>query len=85
MARQNADVRTQPVLDAIIDPISDLSSLAAQWAVECIADHSSLARDGWVLTGVRIVLATVVFFAIAVGVPVLLVGVLWWLALTLLF
>lgn len=73
------------MLDAIIDPISDLSTLAAQSAVEWIADHSSLARDGWTLTAIRITLAAVVFLAIAVGVPVLIVGVLWWLASSLLF
>ena len=73
------------MLDAIIDPISDLSTLTAQSAVEWIADHSSLAKDGWALTSIRVVVAAVVFLAIAVGVPVVLVGVLWWLALTLLF
>jgi hypothetical protein len=73
------------VLDPIIDAISDLSTLAAQSAVEWIAGHSSLARDGWGLTGVRVVVAAVVFLAIAVGIPILLIGVLWWLAVTLLF
>jgi hypothetical protein len=73
------------MLDAIIEPISDLSTVAAQSMVEWIADHSSLARDGWALAAVRIVVAAFVFLAIAVGVPVLLIGVLWWLAMTLLF
>ena len=73
------------MLDAIIEPISALSTVAAQSAVEWIADHSSLARDGWPITVVRIVVAAAVFLAIAVGVPVLVIGVLWWLALTLLF
>ena len=73
------------MLDAIIEPISDLSTVAAHSVVEWIADHSSLARDGWVITGVRIVVAVFVFLAIAVGVPALLIGVLWWLTLTLLF
>jgi hypothetical protein len=73
------------VLDAIIDPISEISMLAAQSAVEWIADHSSLARNGWVLSGVRVTAAVVVFLIIAVGVPLILVGLLWWLALELLF
>ena len=78
-------VRAQPMLDAIIEPISDISTVAAQSVVEWIADHSFIARDGWAITVVRIVVAGAVFLAIAVGVPVLLIGVLWWLALTLLF
>jgi len=73
------------LLDAIIEPISDLSTIAAQGAVEWIADHSSLARDGWALTGLRVVVATLVFLAIAVGVPLLIIAGLWWLALKLLF
>jgi hypothetical protein len=73
------------LLDAIIEPISDISTIAAQAAVEWIADHSSLARDGWVITGIRFVVATFVFLAIAVGVPVLIIAVLCWLALKLLF
>jgi hypothetical protein len=73
------------MLDAIIEPISAFSTVAAQAAVEWIADHSSLAEDGWAITGVRLVVSVFVFLAIAVGVPALLIGVLWWLALTLLF
>ena len=48
------------ILDAIIAPISDLSTLAAQAAVERIAERSSLARDGWALTGIRVLVACVV-------------------------
>jgi hypothetical protein len=73
------------LLDAIIEPISDLSTIAAQSVVEWIAEHSSLARDGWAITGIRIVVAAFVFLAIAVGVPVLIIAVLWWLTLKLLF
>lgn len=73
------------LLDAIIEPISDLSTIAAQAAVEWIADHSSLARDGWVVVGIRIVVATFVFIALAVGIPVLIIAALWWLAVQLLF
>ena len=73
------------LLDAIIEPISDLSTIIAQGAVGWIADHSSLARDGWALTGIRVIVATFVFLAIAVGVPVLIIAGLWWLALQLLF
>lgn len=71
--------------DAVIEPISDLSTIAAQAAVEWIADHSSLARDGWVLTAIRVVVATFVFLAIAAGVPVMIIAGLWWLGLKLLF
>jgi len=73
------------LLDAIIEPISDFSTIAAQGAVEWIADHSSLARDGWALTGIRVVVAAFVFLAIAVGMPVLIIAGLWWVALKLLF
>ena len=73
------------LLDAVIEPISDLSTIAAQGTVAWIAERSSLARDGWTLTGIRVVVATFVFLAIAVGVPVLIIAALWWLALTLLF
>ena len=73
------------LLDAIIEPISDLSTIAAQGAVEWIADHSSLARDGWALTGIRVLVAAFVFSAIAVGVPVLIIAGLWWLAFKILF
>jgi hypothetical protein len=72
------------LLDSIIEPLSDLSTLAAQTAVEYIADHSSLARDGWIITGIRIVVATVVFLAISVGTLVLVLALLWWLAFRLL-
>jgi hypothetical protein len=73
------------LLDAIIEPVSDLSTNAAQGAVEWLADHSSLARDGWTLTGIRVVVAAFVFVAIAVGVPVLIIAGLWWLAFKILF
>ena len=73
------------MLDAIIEPISDLSTVAAQAVVEWIADHSSIAREGWVMTGIRIVVAAMVFLTIAVGVPAVIIAALWWLALTLLF
>jgi hypothetical protein len=73
------------LLDAVIEPISDLSTIAAQAAVAWIADCSSLARDGWTLTSIRVLVATFVFLAIAVGIPVLIIAALWWLALTLLF
>lgn len=73
------------MLDALIEPISDLSTIAAQAVVEWIADHSSLARDGWAITGIRVIVATLVFLMIAVGVPVLVIVALWWLALKLLF
>lgn len=73
------------LLDAIIEPISDLSTIAAQSVVEWIAEHSSLARDGWVITGIRVVVAAFVFLAIAVGMPVLIIAAIWWLALKLLF
>lgn len=73
------------LLDAIIGPISDLSTIAAQGAVEWIADHSSFARDGWALTGIRVVVAMLVFLAIAVAVPLLIIAGLWWFALKILF
>jgi hypothetical protein len=73
------------LLDAIIEPISDLSTLAAQSAVEWIADHSSIAREGVAMSGIRIVVAALVFLTVAVGVPAVIIGMLWWLALTLLF
>ena len=66
------------LLDAIIEPISDLSTVAAQWAVERIADATSLRRDGWALIGVKVLVACVVFLAVAV------VAALWWLGLKLL-
>jgi len=73
------------LLDAVIEPISDLSTIAAQSIVAWIAERSSLAQDGWILTGTRILVATFVFLAVAVGVPVLVIAALWWLALTVLF
>ena len=73
------------LFDVIIEPISDLSTIAAQAAVEYIADHSSLQRDGWTLTTIRILLACVVFLVIAIGVPALIIGLIWWATLKLLF
>jgi hypothetical protein len=73
------------LLDVIIEPISDLSAIAAQSAVEYIADHSSLRRDGWTLTAIRILVACFVFLAVAVGVPILLIGLLWWGAVKIFF
>ena len=72
-------------LDAIIDPISDLSTVAGQAAVECIADRSSLKRDGWFLVGLKVLVATLVFLLIAVGIPVFLIALIWWVGLKLLF
>ena len=51
------------LLDAIIEPISDLSTIAAQEAVGWIAERSSLGREGWALTAVRVIVATFVFVA----------------------
>jgi hypothetical protein len=73
------------LFDAIVDPISDVSTIAAQSAVEYIADHSSLQRDGWALTAVRFGVAVFVFLAISVGGAVLLIGGVGWLAFKLLF
>ena len=73
------------LLDAIIQPISDLSTLAAQSCVEYIADRSSLRRDGWSLMAVRVLIACAVFLVVAVGVPALLVGFIWWFGLKALF
>lgn len=73
------------MLDSIVDPISDLSTVAGQAAVQWIADHSSLERDGWFLTGVRVIVAVIVFFLIAVVMPVLFLALLWWAGLKLLF
>jgi predicted anti-sigma-YlaC factor YlaD len=73
------------LFDAIVDPISDLSTLAAQSAVEYIADHSSLRRAGWILMAVRVLVAGVVFIVIGVGGAALVVGLIWWVGLKLLF
>jgi hypothetical protein len=73
------------MLDSIIDPISDLSTVAGQAAVEYIADRSSLKRDGWLLTGVKILVAGLMFLLIAVVVPILLLALVWWAALQLPF
>ena len=55
------------LFEAIIDPISDISTIAAQSAVEYIADRSSLQRDGWTLTAVRVGVAAAVFVIISIG------------------
>ena len=73
------------LLDVIIEPISDLSTIAAQSAVEYIADHSSLHRDGWTLTGIRILVACFVFLMVAVGIPILVIGLIWWVGIKVLF
>ncbi len=73
------------LLESIIEPISDLSTVAGQAAVEWIADHSSLKRDGWPLTGVKVLVAAIVFLLIAVVVPMLLLALIWWVGLKLLF
>jgi hypothetical protein len=72
------------LFEAIIDPISDISTIAAQSAVEYIADRSSLQRDGWALTAVRVGVAAVVFVIISIG-GVLLIGSIIWLVFKLLF
>ena len=73
------------LLDVIIEPISDLSTIAAQSAVEYIANHSSLHRDGWALTAIRILVACFVFLMIAVGIPILVIGLVWWVSIKVLF
>jgi len=73
------------LLDAIIEPISDISTIAAQSVVDSIAARSSLARDGWLLTGLRVIVAGVVFLVIGVGGAALVVAFIWWLGLKLLF
>ena len=73
------------LLDVIIEPISDLSTIAAQSAVGYIAEHSSLQRDGWALTAIRILVACLVFLIVAVGVPILIIGLLWWVGIKVLF
>ncbi len=72
------------LLDAIVQPISDISTVAAQWAVERIADATSLRRDGWMLVGVKVLVACVVFLAVAVAIPIAVLATLWWLGLKLL-
>ena len=73
------------LVDSIIEPISDVSTIAAQAAVEFIAGHSTLARDGWLVTGIKILISIAVFVAIALVVPVCILAALWWLVLKLLF
>ena len=73
------------LFDAVVEPISTLSTIAAQSAVEYIADHSSLRRDGWALTAVRFLVAAVVFIVVGAGGAALLVGLIWWISLKLLF
>ena len=73
------------LLDTIIEPIADLSSLAGQLVAQYIADRSSLPRDGWVVTCIRFVIATVVFLAVGIGVPVLVIALVWWLGIKLVF
>ncbi len=73
------------LLDTIIEPITNLSSLAGQLAAQYIADRSSLPRDGWVVTGVRFLAATVAFLVVGIGGAVLIVALVWWLGLKLLF
>ena len=67
------------LLDTILEPITDLSSLAGQAAAQYIADHSSLSRDGWVITGIRFLVATLAFLVIGVGGAVLLIALVWWI------
>jgi hypothetical protein len=73
------------LFDAVVEPISTLSTIAAQSAVGYIADHSSLRRDGWALTVVRFLVATVVFIVVGIGGAALLVGFIWWVGLKLFF
>ena len=73
------------LVDFIIEPISDLSTIAAQSAVRYIADHSSFQRDGWTLTAIRILIACFVFLLVAVGVPLLVIGLIWWVSIKVLF
>ena len=73
------------MFDAIIDPISDLSTIAAQAAVEWIADHTSLRRDGWALIAVKFFTACLVFLTIAVGLPILILALVVWAAFKFLF
>jgi len=81
----SAFLGARTMFDAIIDPISDLSTIAAQAAVEWIADHTSLRRDGWVLIGVKFLAACLVFLAIAVVVPTLIIALIVWAAFKFLF
>jgi hypothetical protein len=73
------------MLDSIIDPISDLGTVAGQAAVDYIAARSSLERDGWFLAGLKVLVAAIVFLVAAVGIPVLLIALIWWVGLELLF
>ena len=69
------------LFDAVIEPISTISTIAAQSAVGYIAERSSLRRDGWALTVVWFFVATVVFLVVGVGGAALLVGLIWWVGL----
>ena len=73
------------LLDVIIEPISDLSTIAAQSAVEYIAEHSSLQRDGWTLTAIRILVACFVFAIVALGLPILVISLIWWVVVKVFF
>jgi len=68
------------LFDAIIDPVSDLSTIAAQAAVEWIADHTSLRRDAWLLIAIKFFVACLVFLTIAVGLPILIIALVVWAA-----
>lgn len=73
------------MLQAIIEPISDLATVAAQQVVGFVAERTSLKADGLAMYALKFLVCVVVYLAIVVGVPVVSLVVLFKLVLPIVF
>ena len=73
------------MLQAIIEPISDLATVLAQHMVGYIADRTNLSRDGVAFFALKILASVLIFLAIVIAVPIAIIVVLFKFALPLFF
>lgn len=73
------------MLHTIIDPISDLATVAVQQVVGYIAERTSLKKDGLAYFILKILVSALVFIMVVISVPVACVVILFNYVLPLFF
>ena len=63
------------MFQSLIEMISDFATIVAQMAVGYIADHSNFRKDGIALYLIKFVVSVIVYLALIIGVPLLVIGV----------
>ena len=63
------------MFQSLIEMISDFATVVAQRAVGYIAGHSNFKKDGIALYLVKFVVSVIVYLAVIIGVPLLVIGV----------